>query len=153
MQLPAESRKSLTLLAVVLLLSALVFSGCGKKSTSAYTFTTPAPPAFVTLSLTPSSVMPGQSATIAWTSENATSCTASGAWAGTLAISGSATVMLQANKPQTYSLSCSGTGSAGSKSVTLNAGSQQAACTTGVAVRAQSGKRTVHGRKLTGAHS
>jgi hypothetical protein len=61
--------------------------------------------------------------------------------------------MLQGGTSQTYSLSCSGAGSAGSKSVTLNAGSQQAACTTGAAVRAQSGKRTVHGRKLTGAHS
>ena len=153
MQVPAETRNSFPLLAIVLLLSALVLSGCSSSVTTAAIPTPPTPAAIVTLSLAPTSVMPGQSATITWTTGNATSCTASGAWSGALGASGSTSVMLQGTQPQTYTLSCSGTGSPGSKSVTLNVGSEQGACAVGHAVRAHSGKRTVHARKLAGTHS
>jgi hypothetical protein len=97
--------------------------------------------------------MPGQSATLTWTSANASSCTASGAWSGTLGTSGSANVQLQGSSVQTYKLSCSGTGLPGANSVTLNVGQEQGACAAHNAVRAHSGKRTPHGRKLTGARS
>lgn len=153
MQLPTGSRKVTSLLAV-LLLSALVLSGCSSGSTHTVTPVQPTPPAIVTMNLSPSSVMPGQSATLTWTSADASSCTASGAWSGTMGTSGSATVQLQGSSAQTYKLSCSGTGLPGANSVTLNAGSQdQGACAPHNAVRAHSGKRTPHGRKLTGARS
>ena len=153
MQLPTGSRKLSSLLAV-LLFSALVLSGCSSGTTKTVMPVQPTPPAIVTMNLSPSSVMPGQSATLTWTSSNAAACTASGAWSGTLGTSGSTTVELQGSSAQTYKLSCSGTGSPGANSVTLNAGSQeQGACTAHNAVRAHSGKRTAHGRKLTGARS
>jgi len=96
--------------------------------------------------------MPGQSATITWSSSNATSCTASGAWSGPLATSGSSSVLLQGSTAQSYSLNCSGAGLPGTNTATLAVSQAEGACTTGAAaVRAHSGKRTAH--KLTGTHS
>jgi uncharacterized protein (TIGR03118 family) len=45
---------------------------------------------FVTLSVSPQSVLAGQTATLSWWSLGATTCSASGAWAGTQALSGQA---------------------------------------------------------------
>lgn len=59
------------------------------------------------------------SATLNWTSTNATSCTASGAWSGTKATSGSeGTGNLISAK--TYTLTCTGPGGSASDSVTVN---------------------------------
>ena len=153
MRVPAETGKRISLFVVMFLFLALVLSGCSSSSSSAGTNTPPPPNATVTVTLTPSSVMPGQSATLTWASGNATTCTAGGAWSGTLGISGSTTVMLQGTAAQTYSVTCSGSGLAGSRSVTLDAGNEQGSCGKAAAVRAHSGKRTPHGRKLTGIHS
>jgi hypothetical protein len=71
--------------------------------------TTP-PPAepTVTLSANPTTIDAGESATLTWTSANATSCTASGGWSGTKATSGSASV--SPTETTTYELDCSGAG-------------------------------------------
>lgn len=63
-----------------------------------------------TLSFTasPTSVVSGGSSTLTWNSTNATSCTASGGWSGTLATSGSQIKTLTSTT--TYSLSCTGPG-------------------------------------------
>jgi hypothetical protein len=79
-------------------------------------------PAAVSLSSSAGSVSRGTSATLSWSSSNATSCTASGGWSGSEATSGSAsTGALSATT--TYTLSCSGSGGSASQSVTVNVSS------------------------------
>jgi hypothetical protein len=59
------------------------------------------------------------SATLSWTSSNATSCYASGSWSGTKSISGSeSTGNLTSSK--TYTITCTGSGGSVSDSVTVN---------------------------------
>jgi hypothetical protein len=80
---------------------------------------TPPGPIFITMSVTPSqTISPGESATISWNATNATACTASGAWSGQRATSGSETVApLQTS---TYTLTCTDQyGGAQSQSVTI----------------------------------
>jgi hypothetical protein len=64
------------------------------------------PPSAPTLSLAASSVTLGNSTTLTWSAINATGCTASGDWSGSLAISGSQTVKPTATGTASYSLSC-----------------------------------------------
>jgi chitinase len=56
----------------------------------------------------PSSIPAGQSATLAWSSQNTNNCAASGAWSGNKPLSGSQAVSPAANA--TYVLTCSGPG-------------------------------------------
>ncbi|HEY3852240.1 MAG TPA: S8 family serine peptidase [Steroidobacteraceae bacterium] len=80
------------------------------------------PPAVPTFTLGSPSVTVGSSTTLAWSSVSATSCTASGAWSGTLATSGSETITPAAVGPQTYTLTCSNLGgSSAPANVTLTA--------------------------------
>jgi hypothetical protein len=72
--------------------------------------TLPAPT--VTIGVNPSSIAVGGSATLTWSSANATSCTASGAWSGTQATSGSQTVSPGVAGTDTYTLTCTGSGGA-----------------------------------------
>jgi hypothetical protein len=153
MQVPTESRKILSLVFVMLLLSALVLSGCSKGN-SAITSTPPAPHATANVTINPSAVMPGQSATLTWKSSNANACTASGAWSGTLGTSGSTTVVLQGAAAQSYTLTCSGDGLPTQYTATLAVSQEQGACAASGAVRAHSGKRKAQAagrRKLTGS--
>ena len=152
MQVPTQVGKSLCMVVVLLLVSALVLSGCSGGS-SPVTNTPPPPNTTAFISISPSAVMPGQSATVVWSSSNATSCTASGAWSGTLETSGSATVMLQGNTAQTYTLTCDGAGLGAKNSATLSLSPQEGSCAVGAAARARSSKRTAHGRKATPSHS
>lgn len=72
----------------------------------------------VTLSADPASVMNGDSSVLSWTSVNADSCTASGAWSGAKVLSGSeSTGPLTSN--QSYLLTCSNVGGSTSRSVTV----------------------------------
>jgi hypothetical protein len=85
-----------------------VLSACGGGSSSGPAAPAPALPT-ATLDASSSPVDAGGSATLTWSSANATSCTASGAWIGTLATSGSrSTGALTSNS--TFSLTCSGPG-------------------------------------------
>jgi hypothetical protein len=94
-------------------------SAAGTASLPVYSGT---PPAVPTLTLGSSSVAVGSPTTLAWSSVSATSCTASGAWSGTLATSGSETVTPAAVGPQTYTLTCSNLGGpSASANVTLTA--------------------------------
>lgn len=79
-----------------------------------------APPApTVTLTSSASSVTNGESATLTWSSTNATSCSASGGWNGALATSGSqSTGALSENS--TFTLTCTGGGGTASASVQVN---------------------------------
>jgi subtilisin family serine protease len=81
----------------------------------------PAPPA---LTLAATSVAANSSTSITWSSVNATGCTASGAWSGALAASGTQTLTPATPGTATYALTCSnaaGTSTATSVSLTVTA--------------------------------
>lgn len=129
----------------------LVLSGCSSGST-ATSSVTPGLPAYVNISLSPSTVMPGQSATLTWSSGNATSCTGSGGWSGTIQGSGSMTVMLQGAGSQTYTLLCTGAVGATSKTVTLSV-APGASCPVAAAAVGHGHKRLARRFKIAGSHS
>jgi subtilisin family serine protease len=78
------------------------------------------PPGAPTLSLSPTSVAVGASATLTWSSINTTGCTASGDWSGTKALSGSATVTPTATGTATYTLACANAIASAKTTATLN---------------------------------
>jgi len=65
----------------------------------------PAAPA-ITASLSPASVSTGASSTYTWSVTNASGCTASGAWSGAQALTGSMTVSQSATGTYDYTLTC-----------------------------------------------
>jgi hypothetical protein len=73
----------------------------------------PGSAATVSVTISPSSITLGQSATLTWSSTNATICTADSAWSGTRATSGMLTVTPAATGGFAYSLTCTGAGGAG----------------------------------------
>lgn len=83
----------------------------------------PPPPTTPTVSLAanPATITLGQPSTLTWSSTNATSCTASGAWTGTKAVSGSQSVSPTATS--TYTLTCTGTGGSTGQNTTITVGS------------------------------
>lgn len=87
-------------------------------STSVVVAAAPAVPT-VSLSFAPASVQAGQASTLSWSTTDATSCTASGAWAGNQATSGSLAVTPAIAGTYTYSLSCTGAGGSATGSVAL----------------------------------
>ena len=96
----------------------LTCNGVARSATVVATAaTTPLPT--VSLSLAPASVQAGQPSMLTWSTTNANSCVASGAWAGNQATSGSITVTQAAPGTYTYSLTCTGNGGSATGSVTL----------------------------------
>jgi hypothetical protein len=96
-------------------------NAAGASSTNSVTLTDAAPAA-PTLVLSTSSIDLGKSVGISWSSVGATSCTASGAWSGTLPVIGSQTVTPAAGGTDTYSLTCTnalGTSAASTASLTV----------------------------------
>jgi uncharacterized protein (TIGR03118 family) len=83
------------------------------------------------LSVAPSSIVLGQSATLTWSSSNTSSCTASGDWSGDQAASGTSVQTPTAVGSLTFTLTCSGA-SAGSavKSASLTVTAPTAFTTT-----------------------
>lgn len=94
-------------------------TGAGGSVSRQVTVTVTSGPTAPTLTLTSSasSITAGQSATLTWSSTNATSCTASNAWTGAKAVSGSQSVSPTATA--TYALSCTGAGGSVSRQVTI----------------------------------
>ncbi len=88
---------------------------------SVYQFTAPqaVTPPTVSISAAPSSIALGQSTTLTWSSTDANACTASGAWSGDEATSGSATATPPATGGSTYVLTCSGPGGTASTSTSV----------------------------------
>ncbi|MDQ3002970.1 MAG: hypothetical protein M3Y08_17125, partial [Fibrobacterota bacterium] len=73
----------------------------------------------VSLSAKPTAVATGGSSTLTWSSTNATSCNAGGAWSGSKALSGNqSTGSLTADG--TFTLTCAGDGGSASQSVTVS---------------------------------
>ena len=84
-------------------------NGASTSTAASVTVTAAAAPA-VTIGVAPTSIVLGQSATLTWSSMNATACTASNAWTGTEAVSGTQTVTPSAAGTLSYVLTCTGTG-------------------------------------------
>ncbi len=153
MHLPVSLRTSLFLVVAFLAISSMVLAGCSGGSNAAVVFTAPGPPAIVSISLSPSAVMPGQSATLTWSSHNATACNGSGNWSGSQPTSGSITVLLQGTTTQSYTLICTGTGRAGQNTASLAVSPQAGACTDGPAITVRHRKRSMQRRPLHGSAS
>jgi chitodextrinase len=97
------------------------FDAAGNISTASNSInvTTQTPPApTVTISANPTSVTSGNSSTLTWSSTNATSCTASGAWSGSEAVSGTQS-LTNLTATSTYTLSCTGAGGNTNQSTTI----------------------------------
>jgi chitodextrinase len=77
---------------------------------------TPVPPT-LTLAANPTSLSAGQSSTLTWNSTDTDSCTASDAWSGAKAISG--TSVVAPNDTSTFTLDCTGPAGSATKSVTI----------------------------------
>ena len=73
----------------------------------------------VTITASPLSIFTGESSVLNWSTENATACTASGAWSGSKATSGNETVAPTSEGTHTYTLSCTGVGGSGNGSVSV----------------------------------
>jgi hypothetical protein len=71
----------------------------------------------VSLTATPATINAGQSTTLAWSSTNATSCTASGGWSGAQPLTGELIVLTASTA--TYTLTCTGAGGSTARSVTV----------------------------------
>jgi hypothetical protein len=79
----------------------------------------PNPIPTVSLTLVPASVPAGLPAMLTWSTTNATSCVASGAWGGNQGLGGSVTVSQAIAGTYTYNLTCTSAGGVASGSVTL----------------------------------
>ena len=96
--------------------------GTAAASSVSLTATSGTAPAAPTLTLAAPSVQVAKSTTLTWSSVNATGCTASGSWSGTLAASGTQTITPAAVGVETFTLACSNLGgTSASTSVSLNA--------------------------------
>ena len=84
-----------------------------------YITSAPLPPApTLTLSASPAAVAYNASSTLTWSSSNATTCAASGAWSGLKAPSGAATLPALTTTAA-YTLTCTGAGGSASQSATI----------------------------------
>jgi len=81
-------------------------TGDGGESSDSATVTVQNRPT-ATLSVSDSSVTLGGEVTLSWTSTDATSCTASGDWSGTLDTDGSQTLTMDSVGTKTFTLTCS----------------------------------------------
>ena len=97
----------------------LTCAGPGGSAAQSATVTIASTAPTVTLSVGPNSIASGDSATLNWTANNATACTASGAWTGAKAVHGSqSTGDLTATS--TYTLTCAGAGGTAKQSATVS---------------------------------
>jgi hypothetical protein len=77
------------------------------------------PAAAPTITVSPTSITVGATATLTWNAINVTGCTASGSWTGSQPASGTQTVTPGVAGSATYTLSCTGSNGAVSSSTTL----------------------------------
>jgi hypothetical protein len=107
-----SQRMALSRVLLALLASASLLAACSGGGSSG----PPAPT--VTLTAAPTTVQSGAKSTLTWTSTNATSCTASQGWTGSVATSGSeSTAALTAST--SYTLTCTGSGGMAAASATV----------------------------------
>jgi len=85
--------------------AALLLAACGHGSGANPSMTVPT----ASLGAAPTSIASGGTSTLTWSSTNATSCNASGAWTGAKATSGTQSTGA-ITMPSSYSMTCTGTG-------------------------------------------
>ena len=103
------------------LLSLLIIASCGGGGGGGGSSEPPVPGATITLSISDNQIYLGSSATISWSTSNATSCSASGSWSGSKAISGSEIVTPETAGGKSYTLTCSNSaGTSTSRTVSTN---------------------------------
>lgn len=106
-------------LRVAALAACLLLASCGgssdggASSASALASSSASNPVIVSIGASPTSLALGESTRLTWSSSNATGCLASGdttgAWSGTVALSGTRLVTPSAAGTHTYTLTCNGT--------------------------------------------
>ena len=102
--------------------------GSATQSTTITVTGTAAAAPTVKISATPSALASGGSTMLAWSSTNATACSAGGSWSGAKAMSGSqSTGALKANA--SYSLTCTGSGGSATQTAAVSVTSTAAAPT------------------------
>ncbi len=99
--------------------------GCSSSSTD----NTADPAPTVSLSTSATSIASGATVNLTWSSTNADSCTASGAWSGNKNTSGSENSGSLVAASNIFQLSCSGSGGSAQQSVTVTVGSSTSAPT------------------------
>ena len=104
-----------------LYLTTLIFiiTSCGGGGGGGGSSEPPVAAPTVSISLSSSSIVLGESVTINWSSSNATGCTATGSWSGSKATSGTETLTPSGVGFFNYGISCSGSGGSRSSSVGL----------------------------------
>lgn len=90
--------------------------GCGGGGSAPQS---PTAPPVTTISLAPSSVTTGQSSVLTWSSTGASECSASGAWTGSVATSGTQNVSQATPGSYSYVVTCSGAGGSTANSAAL----------------------------------
>jgi hypothetical protein len=93
-------------------------TGADEAGTYALTVAAAPPAPVVTLSVDNSQVSSGSTVDIIWSSQNATTCTASGGWSGAEPLSGTATSSAL-TADTTFTLTCTGPGGSQTKSVSV----------------------------------
>jgi hypothetical protein len=98
----------------------LTCTGAGGTATGAAVVTVSAEPApTVSIAASPTTLTVGASTTLTWSSTHATSCSASGAWSGAQAVSGTQSETPAQTGATTYTLTCSGDGGSATASATV----------------------------------
>ena len=103
-----------------ILFSVLFIAACGGGGGGGGSSTPSTPSPIVTLSSSSASVIVGEVVTLSWSSTNATSCSASGAWTGSKAVNGNEDVTISTSGANNFSLSCTGEGGSGSSSASVS---------------------------------
>lgn len=118
------------LIRVSVLIGSLILCACGSGSGGDGTETSPVvtTPLAVTLTANMSSITYGTDITLTWSSTNATSCTASGAWSGAKATGGTETLR-PSDESNNFQLSCTGAGGSAQASASVAVQPQQATST------------------------
>ena len=94
--------------AAILCVQASTFFACSFSSGGDFLLPGPQPPTpSVSISVSPTSIVLGQSAVLSWSSSGVTACTASGAWSGAQDPKGSTTVKPSTSGTFSYVLNCS----------------------------------------------
>ena len=109
-------------LSLYILTSTFILASCGGGGGGGGSSTPSAPsnPApVINLSISSSSVVTGTEVTLTWSSSNASSCSANGAWSGDKGTSGNESIVVIESGSLSFGLTCTGTSSS-SKTVSLD---------------------------------
>ncbi len=103
-------------------------AGSGVSATHTTRLTVDSPKPTLTMTATPTTIQSGGSAILTWSSTEASTCTGSGAWTGSLPNRGSYSIG-SIGKTSAFTISCNGPAGAVTKSVTVNVTASNSAST------------------------